>query len=196
MAILLAAEIAQRIQKQDFREFLDQAVFQPLGMKRSAIGLGRFERKDFVPAQVEKAAVESGAGDPSAKDWDWNSEYWRKLGAPWGTVHASAADVGRFLEAFLHPTGKFLSKETARLAVTNHNPPGFTPRGLGFGFQSQAGCPKGSAKTFGHTGSTGTLAWADPETDTICVVLTSLPAQAVTPHPRQLASDEIVKATS
>ena len=196
MGILLATEIAQRIVKQDFLKFLDEAVFRPLEMKHSAIGLGRFELKDLVPAQVEKAAVESGAGDPAAREWDWNSPYWRKLGAPWGSVHASAPDIGKFLNAFLHPEGKMLSAETARLMVKNHNPEGFTARGLGFGFQSQAGCPKGSPRTFGHTGSTGTLAWADPLADTICVVLTTLPGRAVSPHPRQLVSEKVRDASS
>jgi len=49
------------------------------------------------------------------------------------------------------------------------------------------GGPGASSATFGHTGSTGTIAWADPETGTVCVVLTSLPARALTPHPRDLA---------
>ena len=34
-------------------------------------------------------------------------------------------------------------------------------------------------------------AWADPATHTICVVLTSLPAQAMQPHPRDLAANAI-----
>ena len=38
MAILLAAEIAQRITEQDIRKFVDKAVFRPLGMKHSAWG--------------------------------------------------------------------------------------------------------------------------------------------------------------
>jgi CubicO group peptidase (beta-lactamase class C family) len=196
MAILLAAEIAQRISGKDFLKFTDETVFKPLEMKRSAIGLGRFQIEDFVPAQVEKAAPESGAGDPAAKNWDWNSPYWRKLGAPWGTVHSSAPDIARFLREFLHPAGKLFQAETAKLMIQNHNRAGLTPRGLGFGFGTQAGCYKGSSQAFGHTGSTGTLAWADPATDTICVVLTTLPGAAVTPHPRQLVSDKVAEIVS
>ncbi|MCA9069628.1 MAG: beta-lactamase family protein [Planctomycetaceae bacterium] len=189
MAILLAAEIAQRITGEDFRKFTEKAVYRPLEMNRSAMGLGRFELKDFVKAQVEKAAVESGAGDPNAKSWDWNSKYWRAMGAPWGAASSSVRDIGKFLQAFLRPDGKMLSVETAKLMVQNHNPPGIKPRGLGFGFTTQAGCTQCSDRTFGHTGSTGTLAWADPATETLCVVLTTLPGRAVTPHPRQQVSD-------
>jgi len=80
--------------------------------------------------------------------------------------------------------------------ITNHNSPGVTPRGLGLNVGSHAGSEGCSEKTFGHTGSTGTIAWADPATETICVVLTSLPAQAVTPHPRDLAANAVAAAST
>jgi CubicO group peptidase (beta-lactamase class C family) len=192
MGILLASEIARRIAGRDFLEFIDGAVFRPLGMTRSALGLGRFKLDEIVRNQTEKAAPESGAGDPSAKDWDWNSPYWRALGAPWGTAHASAPDVARFLHEFLHPTGRLLKPETARLMTRNRNPEGFAPRGLGFAI----GSPGCSERTFGHTGSTGTLCWADPATDAVCVVLTTLPAGALSPHPRNQASDLVARAVS
>lgn len=68
----------------DILTLVDRRVFQPLEMKHSAQGLGRFQLKDMMVCQTDGAAPESGAGDPHAKDWDWNSPYWRKLGAPWG----------------------------------------------------------------------------------------------------------------
>ena len=113
MAILLASEIARRIAGQDFRDFIDEALFRPLKMNRSALGLGQFKLDDLIRCQVENAAPESGAGDTAAKDWDWNSPYWRKLGSPWGGVHASAPDVARFFAEFLHPSGESLKTQTA-----------------------------------------------------------------------------------
>ena len=32
-----------------------------------------------------------------------------------------------------------------------------------------------SGNTFGHAGATGTMAWADPETQLLCVILTNRP---------------------
>ena len=78
--------------------------------------------------------------------------------------------------------------------IRNHNPAGLTPRGLGFAVGQESGSPGCSAQTFGHTGSTGTLCWADPASDTICVVLTSLPARAMHPHPRELAAELVAAA--
>lgn len=188
MGILLMARVAERIAGEDFRALVARAVFTPLGMPRSALGAGSFATADTVPCQTEHAAPEAGGGDPAARDWDWNSAWWRGLGAPWGGVQASAADVAAFLGEFLHGRGRLCDADTARLMVTNQNPPGIRPRGLGFDVGPSAGSDGCSAATFGHTGSTGTIAWADPATGTICVVLTSLPARAVTPHPRDAAA--------
>ncbi len=196
MAILLASEIGRRISGTALPAFLEEAVFRPLEMKHSALGLGRFPLEAMMRCQAEHAAPEAGAGDPAAREWDWNSPYWRRLGAPWGGVHASAPDVARFLAEFLHQEGQALRPETARLMLRNHNPDGLPPRGLGFAIGTRAGSPGCSESTFGHSGSTGTLAWADPKTETICIVLTTLPGGAAHPHPRSLVSDRVAEAVA
>jgi CubicO group peptidase (beta-lactamase class C family) len=195
MGILLATRIAEQLSESDILTLVERAVFQPLGMKHSAQGLGKFKLEEMVICQMEGAAPESGGGDAKAKEWDWNSPYWRKLGAPWGGTHASAPDLARFLGEFLGARGKAVEPVTARLMIRNHNPKDFTPRGLGFGVGKGAGSPGCSEQTFGHTGSTGTLCWADPATDTICVVLTSLPGRGLKAHPRTLASERVAEAS-
>ncbi len=194
MGILLATRIGELVSGLDSLTLVDRQVFQPLGMKHSAQGLGRFPLEAMVPCQMDGAAPESGGGDPHAREWDWNSPYWRKLGAPWGGTHASAPDVARFLGEFLGARGEVVKPETARLMIKNHNPAGFTPRGLGFGVGKESGSPGCSGQTFGHTGSTGTLCWADPASDTTCVVFTSLPGHGVQPHPRELAAERVAAA--
>lgn len=195
MGILLATQIAQAVSGVAILTLVDRAVFQPLGMKHSAQGLGRFKLAEMIVCQLDGAAPESGAGDPQAHEWDWNSRYWRKLGAPWGGTHASAPDIATFLAEFMTAGGKVVRPETARLMVKNHNPAGFTERGLGFAVGQAAGSPGCSEQTFGHTGSTGTLCWADPATETICVVLTSLPRRAAERHPRELAAERVAAAS-
>jgi CubicO group peptidase (beta-lactamase class C family) len=178
MGILLAGEIVERVTKRTLPEFLAKEVFTPLGMRRTVLGLGKFEKADMVQSQTAHAAPESGGGDPKARDWDWNSDYWRRLAAPWGGAHSTTADLTIFLRRFLHPDGRVLREQTARLMVQNHTEGLEARRGLGFAL-GPAGFGKGcSEKAFGHSGSTGTLAWADPATDTTCVILTSLPSRA------------------
>jgi beta-lactamase class C len=175
MGILLAAEIVERVIKMKLPDFLQQLVFTPLGMSRSVLGLGKFKKSDMVPMQTEHAAPEAGAGDPSAREWDWNSDYWRNLGAPWGGAHSTAGDVATLLRSFLHPNGKVLRESTARLMIQDHTPRLEAHRGIGF-MVGLAGLGKGcSPRAFGHSGSTGTLAWSDPATDTSLVLLAALP---------------------
>jgi CubicO group peptidase (beta-lactamase class C family) len=196
MGVLLAAHVAERISGTDILTLVDRTVFQPLKMRRSAQGLGRFKLEDMILSQTEHAAPEAGGGDPKAKSWDWNSPWWRQLGAPWGGTHASAPDLAKFLGEFLNPTGACLKASTAQLMLKNHNATGLTPRGLGWNVGASAGNKGCSDKTFGHTGSTGTLAWADPATQTICVVVTSLPARATSLHPRDVAANAVAAAAS
>lgn len=193
MGILLASEIGQRLSGIEFKAFVKQSVFEPLGMKHSAFGREALRRDFIVPSQVEFGAPEAGGGSPDAADWNWNSDYWRDLGAPWGGAHASASDVGRFLAAFLKPTGVPFTTDIAKSMIRNHNAAGLESRGLGFDVGMELSCPGCSGATFGHTGSTGTIAWANPAKNRVCVVLTSLPAGASKEHPRQLATNLVAK---
>ena len=189
MGILLACEMARRHTQQSIPDFVEAKILQPLQMKDSCLGRKHLDRNDLIAVQTEFAAPEAGGGDPTAKSWDWNSDYWRDLGAPWGGMHASARDVAMFLETFVRHDGRILRPETSRLMIRNHNPDSLPSRGLGFDVGlEELGFPRGSS-IFGHTGSTGTIAWADPDRDRICVILTSLPGAAIKDHPRLLASE-------
>lgn len=193
MGILLAARIAELLSDKPITELVQSLVFDRLELQHSAQGLGRFALADFVPVQIEQAAPEAGGGDPTARLWDWNSPYWRQLGAPWGGTQMSAPDIGEWLAEFMDERERVVSAATARLMIQNHNQKGFESRGLGFDVGQNSGSRGCSDQTFGHTGSTGTVAWADPENQAICVVLTSLPGRAVDPHPRELTSQAVVR---
>jgi CubicO group peptidase (beta-lactamase class C family) len=163
MGILLASAIAERITGMSFRDFLAGEVFRPAGMRATSLGLGTREIAGTARIQVE--------GDD---DWNGNSPYWRNLGAPWGDVHSTAADVTRFLDLFLHPNGRVLQKQTARAMIANQT--GLAePWGFGWEIKPETFGKACSPATFGHYGASGTVAWADPQTDLTCVLLTTKP---------------------
>ncbi len=144
--------------------------------------------------QVEFGAVEAGGGSTDSAHWNWNSTYWRSLGAPWGGVQSSARDIGKLIEEFMQPSQRILKSDTIQKMIRNHNPPGIETRGLGWDVGNKPYWAHCSEVTFGHPGSTGTIAWGDPKRSRVCVVLTSLPERACVTHPRQILSD-IVAST-
>jgi CubicO group peptidase (beta-lactamase class C family) len=194
MGILLSSEIVQKIAGMPFPQFLEDKIFKPLGMSKTGLGLRGRAKAATVASQPAPAMTE--AGKLSWRDWNWNSDYWRNLGAPWGGVLGPASDIARFYKEFLGQRGTILKPATERLMISNQLPAGVRPAGLGFGLVPTAGSPGCGPATFGHNGSTGTLSWADPDTGTICVVLTTLYEAAVRPHPIRLVSDLVAQAVT
>jgi CubicO group peptidase (beta-lactamase class C family) len=172
---LLAAEVAERITAQRFRDFLNENLYSPLKMNRTALGLGRFKIPRTAQCQVEHAPALYGGGDNSS--WDWNSLYWRDLGSPWGGAHSTGPDLAKLLEYFLEPDDRVLKPATARSMIVNHNQGLDKPWGIGFAVQNEWFGEACSPRTFGHSGATGTLFWADPATRLTFVMLTTLPAR-------------------
>lgn len=189
MGILLASEIAGRLSGMPMKRLIQDRIFAPLEMRTASLGLGGRSISTLMRCQTEHAAAEAGAGDSGSATWDWNSQYWRDLGSPWGGAHGSASDVVKFLADFLEPSGKVLKPATAAEMLTRQFSPAVASRGLGFGLGRSNSSRHCSQNAFGHTGSTGTLAWADPKSKAICVVLTTMPSGMIDPHPRQVASD-------
>lgn len=166
MGILLAAEMVRRITQQPFAAFLQQQVFRPLGMSRTSLGLGGRSIGDTMECEVDETS-----------DWDWNSTYWRNLASPWGGAHASAADVARFLQYFARPDERVVKPATAKAMITDQTT-GLKQRwGFGWSLNNESFGKSRSASTFGHSGSTGTLCWFDPQKDLTFVLLTTKPAE-------------------
>lgn len=162
--ILLAGEIVERVSGRSLADFLKSEVFTPLGMKSTSVGLGGRKLEDTMQLQRDPAT-----------DWAQNSAYWRNLGAPWGSAHATAADVGRFVDYFAKPEPAILKPATAAAMITDQNKGVSRPWGLGWMLGSGFG-KNASARAYGHSGSSGVLTWLDPEKDFRCVLLTTLPA--------------------
>jgi beta-lactamase class C len=181
MGILLSAEIAERITKMKLRDWLKKSLFDPLGLKSTALGLGHFQIPETEQSQV-----------PVQSNWDWNSAYWRDLGAPWGGAHATAANVLRFLESY----GMVLKPETAKAMITNQNAGLNEPWGLGFMVNGAKFGKACSAQTYGHWGSTGTVCWFDPKTNTRMALLTTKPADQSRASVLGPVSDAVAEAAA
>ncbi|MEO7142997.1 MAG: serine hydrolase domain-containing protein [Bryobacteraceae bacterium] len=178
MGVLLEAEIIQRVSKTPLPELERKQIFAPLGMEHTELGLGKFRREDTV--QVSPAPGENAQ---EAASWGPNSAYWRNIGAPWGGMHTTTSDLAVLLQTFLNGgvySGiRILSPVTVRAMTRDQNDGLNAPWGLGWALgRSKVWNEFGdlvSPGAFGHAGATGTVAWADPSTGLICVVLTNRP---------------------
>jgi CubicO group peptidase (beta-lactamase class C family) len=175
MGTLLAGEIVERVSGMRLREFEKKEIFEPLGMNRSALGLGSMQIADTVEAWSSPTA--------NPKDTELfgpNSKYWRDMGHPWGGMHSTTGDIAALLQTFLNGgvrDGKrVFSRATVKAMTSDQNSRIEAPWSLGWALgRSPVWNFFGdlvSSSTFGHAGATGTVAWADPETQVICVILT------------------------
>jgi len=179
MGILILAEIVERVAGMSIGEILAKRLFAPLGMDRSVLGMPAGGIGSTV-------LVLPPAFEPSTPDYgsDWNTEYWRAFGAPWGGLHSTAEDLGRFLMHMLGERPGPLSVATRSEMPTNQTDAMLgipeTQRaaqrwGLGWMLHPRCFGSLVSRETFGHVGATGTLYWADPASSLATVLLTSQP---------------------
>jgi CubicO group peptidase (beta-lactamase class C family) len=178
MGILLAAEIVEKVSAVRLRDFEKKEIFDPLGMKDSTLGLGGRRISDLVYCATKPDT------DPADNErFGPNSLYWRDIGCPWGGMHSTTADLAALLQTFLdggvHSGKQVFSPATVNAMTSDQNGELKAPWGLGWALgRSHAWNAFGdlvSGRTFGHTGATGTMAWADPETQILCVILTNRP---------------------
>jgi CubicO group peptidase (beta-lactamase class C family) len=181
MGLLLAAEIVERETRMPLRDFERVEMWEPLGMKRTSLGLGGRTIAETAWCQG------SPAHDATPEDqsrFGANSQYWRDMGHPWGGAHSSTGDLAVFLQLFLNEGvyggTRLLGVRTARQMISDQNPGGTAPWGIGWALKRSRVWSffgdLGSDRTFGHVGATGTVAWADPETGLLAVILTTRPA--------------------
>jgi CubicO group peptidase (beta-lactamase class C family) len=188
LGVLVLKEIMERITSLPLKEFLKMEVFEPLAMNATSLGLGG-------------RAIESTAQNQHNADQpNQNTLYRRELGAPWGGVHSTAADLTRLLFYFLDSEKPPLKPETAREMLHSHCEGLNQPWGLGwmlsnshdacykvlpnrhrYGWLALLSNPEQgpafglhcSANTFGHYGVSGTIAWVDPTRKISMVLLTT-----------------------
>jgi CubicO group peptidase (beta-lactamase class C family) len=187
--LLLGAAI-ETITGTPLDRYLHDTFFEPLGMGSTWLGLPQDAADQLLPTVMP---CELPAWQTEARHWDWNSRYWRTLGAPWGGLISTASDLGCFAREILtslRSTGqsRCVNSAAARSAIldqTQH----YTsipqavrqarPWGLGWRRQWPAHAASFgdlvSSETVGHWGATGTVMWFDPVADRYCVILSTTP---------------------
>jgi CubicO group peptidase (beta-lactamase class C family) len=199
MGFAILGEIIQRVSGVPCADFVRREIFEPLNMKDSWLGLpdDAFVGESPTVNRVSEVLVPD---DMVGQDWNWNGRYWRTLGAPWGGLITTAADLARFCQMMLgQPANgaQLLSPATIRAATRNQlemmaDVPEVDRRTRPWGLGWRLNWPAHSAnfgdfmgsRAYGHWGATGTVLWIDPDQNSFAVLLTTKPQE---PHGTWLA---------
>lgn len=174
MGTLLAAEIAERVSGMRLRDLMRSRIFQPLGMQRTMLGLEGLK--------IEETAIfQEGRKTEDSRRWGPNSPYWRAMGHPWGGLHGTTGDLAALLQTFLnggrYGEARVFSPATTEAMTRDRNGGLGAPWGYGWALRDSPVWnyfgDLGTSGTFGHVGITGTVAWADPGRQLICVLLSN-----------------------
>ena len=168
----------------DLATLFDELVAAPLGLagelafappRSTAVAAG--ERRWLVEERLIAARGLAASPPPAPAGAhpcdDGNA---RGLGGQGGNagLFGTAAAVARLAAEFLPGGGELLTAWEAALATRCLTPGLEQARGLGWQLAATPGCSAGAAlppQGFGHTGFTGTSAWADPATGRVLVLL-------------------------
>lgn len=194
MGLCIVGELIHRVSGLPCPEFLQREFFGPLSMTDTSLGVPEDWYAGERPTVDRIASIQLPREQNETDSWNWNGRYWRGLGAPWGGLLTTAADLAKFAKLLLDNGStndrSILSPATISAATRNQiktmpNVPEADrrckPWGLGWRLNWQShsanfGDLLGPA-TFGHWGATGTLMWIDPTSQRFLVVLTTQPQE-------------------
>jgi CubicO group peptidase (beta-lactamase class C family) len=194
MGYALLGEVIARVSGLPCGEFLKRELFAPLGLNDTELGAPPEWLEEGSRYAGRIASVRVPEEQVGGDEWNWNSRYWRSLGAPWGGMLSTASELGTFLRMMLNEGrigDQTLFAPSTITAATTNQLASFADvpesdrraRGWGFGWRlnwTAHAAPFGDllpTEAYGHWGATGTLWWADPTRGAGLVLLSTQPTQ-------------------
>lgn len=172
-------QVVERLSGKSLDEYTVENFYKPLGLKTMGfLPRKRIELNRIVPTEYDmtfrKQLIQGDVHDPGAA----------MIGGVGGHagLFSNASDLAVMMQLFLNE-GKYggqryISEETIKEFIKCQFCKNGNRRGIGFDKPEPDGnggptCDCVSYLSFGHTGFTGTIAWADPEQDIVYVFLSN-----------------------
>jgi beta-glucosidase-like glycosyl hydrolase/CubicO group peptidase (beta-lactamase class C family) len=198
LGLILLGEILERVAGQDLETFGRERIFGPLGMKDTLYRPGPDRLPRIAPTENDPWRGRILRGDV-------HDENAHALGgvAPHAGLFATARDLARFAQMLLNggvfEHRRIVSRETLERFTKRAGIPGAS-RAYGWDTPSENSSAGSllSARSFGHTGFTGTSMWMDPERKLFVILLSNrvhpTRANEAIRHVRRDAADAVVQA--
>jgi beta-N-acetylhexosaminidase len=174
LGFILLGEIIERLTGESLDVFAKREIFHTLGMDRSMFNPPRKLREDIAPTEMDSAfrkrLVWGEVHDENA---------WAMRGiAGHAGLFSTAQDVAAFAQMILNGGIYGHERVLARSTIQQFTAPqtvGTSARTLGWDVPEEPSSSGRyfSARSFGHTGFTGTSLWIDPERKLFVVLLTN-----------------------
>ena len=187
LGLILIQRVIEKITDQPLDEFLEQNLYEPLGMTHTLFNpLNRFLKSEIAPTE--------------------NDQVFRQRQV-WGTVHdpnaallgGVAGHAGLFSNAWdlaklyqmnlqngVYGGRRYLYPETVHHFTVNYTDK--SHRGIGWNKPLDSGdeistiASTASPNTYGHTGFTGTVVWVDPDRQLVFIMLSNRVYPSVNNH--------------
>jgi len=175
---IILKQYLEKITGKKLDQLADDNFYKSLGMNNTLYNpLKKFDKSVIVPTEIDtyfrhikvqgyvhdmEAAMEGGVGGHAG-------------------IFSNAMDVAKMMQMYLQKGNYGGQQYFSEATFADFNTCWYCPegnrRGLGFDKPQISGggptCGCVSISSFGHTGFTGTIAWADPETDIVYVFLSN-----------------------
>jgi CubicO group peptidase (beta-lactamase class C family) len=190
------AEIVRRLDGRTFPAYVREAIFKPIGMNDSWIGMPPEKYRAYGD---RIGLLHDTAGDEQRADLFWDTEEGAALCRPAGNGRGPIRELARLYQMLLNngelDGTRLLSPQTVeaitsphRVGMYDHTFRHVMDWGLGFIVNSArygrdtvpyGFGPYASDRTFGHAGHQSTVAFADPEHDlVVALVCNGMPGEA------------------
>ena len=203
VAVDVTGLVVQRISGQPFDEYLQEHIFDPLGMTDTSFNIPADKRSRFLPNHYLDPKTGAMTTVPEGGDEAMRNYEQVTLFSGGGGLISSTMDYMRFAEMMRNggslEGARILSPKTVAYMATNHLPAsidsggngeqpslGRRLRGFGFGLgfgivtDPAAGGVIGSAGEFNWGGAAGTVFWIDPVEEVVVIGMIQLMAS---PYP-------------
>lgn len=192
LGMIVFGKIIEAISGRTFTSFLNEQVFQPLGMEATQYNPVAQLRCRCAPTEpiepwrqelrklrgTDTEDVRKLERQPDGTNWiqgevhDPNAELLAGVAGHAG-LFSDLADLCKFMNMMLSHDNHLIKPSTVEMFIKRQTEQ--SSRGLGWDTKEEKSSAGKffSMKSFGHTGYTGTSVWGDPENDTFAILLTN-----------------------